>query len=151
MRYVALFLCCLWSTVCVLPAETIAAPAGTQWNHITVEPMKTSIYVGSVRLNTGVFERNGENFSTTYDARVVPWFFWNENGTITLTLTEAEWAKLAKGERTEFKGEASNEKRKPRHVTGWAQPADRTSGKIKVRVLADGIELIFNGRYQLTE
>lgn len=113
--------------------------------------MKTSIYVGSVRLNTGVFERKGANFSTTYDAKVVPWFFWNESGNITLTLTDAEWAKLAKGERTDFKGEAMSEKNKPRHVTGWAQPADRTSGKIKVRVMADGIELIFNGLYRLNE
>ncbi|MEO6992143.1 MAG: hypothetical protein ABI273_00820 [Lacunisphaera sp.] len=113
--------------------------------------MKTSIYVGSVRLNTGVLERNGANFSTTYEARVVPWFFWNESGSITLFLNDAEWAKIAKGERTNFKGEAMNGENKPRHVTGWAQPADPTSGKIKVRVMADGIELIFNGTYRLTK
>jgi hypothetical protein len=144
MRFVALLLCLLSWTSVSLRAETV-------WNRITVEPMKTSIYVGSVRLNTGVFERKGANFSTTYDAKVVPWFFWNESGNITLTLTDAEWAKLAKGERTDFKGEAMSEKNKPRHVTGWAQPADRTSGKIKVRVMADGIELIFNGLYRLNE
>ncbi len=151
MRFAALFLCFLAWTASVLRAETNAAPIQTQWNHITVEPMKTSIYVGSVRLNTGVFERNGAKFSTTYEAKVVPWFFWSESGNITLFLNEAEWAKIARGERTDFNGEAMNVKNKTRHVTGWAQPADRTSGKIKVRVMADGIELIFNGTYRLTE
>lgn len=151
MRFAALFLCFLSCLVpAVLRAEPNIAPAQSQWSHITVEPMKTSIYIGSVRLNTGTFERNGANFNTTYDARVVPWFFWNESGNITLTLTETEWATIARGERTNFKGEAVNEKNKPRHVTGWAQPADRTSGKIKVRVMADGIELIFNGTYKLS-
>ena len=151
MRFVALFLCFLSWTTSALRAETSAAPGQVRWSHITVEPMKTSIYIGSVRLNTAVFERNGANFSTTYDARVVPWFFWNESGNITLFLNDAEWAKIGRGERTDFKGEAMNEKKKPRHVTGWAQPADRTSGKIKVRVMADGIELIFNGTYRLNE
>ncbi|HEY4247210.1 MAG TPA: hypothetical protein VGM64_10160 [Lacunisphaera sp.] len=149
MRFVALCLCFLSWTASALRAETSAASVQPQWNHITVESMKTSIYIGSVRLATGVFERNGGNFSTTYDARVVPWFFWSEAGTITLFLNDVEWTKLARGERTDFKGEAMNEKKKPRHVTGWAQPADRTSGKIKVRVMADGIELIFNGTYKL--
>jgi hypothetical protein len=149
MRLVALLLCFFSWAATAMPAETGAARVQFQWNHITVEPMKTSIYIGSVRLNTGVFERNGANFSTTYDARVVPWFFWNESGSITLFLNDAEWVKIARGERTDFKGEAMNGKNKPRHVTGWAQPADRTSGKIKVRVMADGIELIFNGTYRL--
>jgi hypothetical protein len=33
-------------------------------------------------------------------------------------------------------------------VTGRAQPLDATTGKIKVRIKADGIELIFNSTYR---
>ena len=51
-------------------------PALTPWDRIAVAPMKTSIYVGNVKLITGVFERQGSTLSTTYEARVVPWFFW---------------------------------------------------------------------------
>ena len=110
--------------------------------------MKTSIYVGNVALTAGVFERKDSTLSTTYVAKVVPWFFWGENGKITITLSEAELAKLAKGERAEFTGDAANHKQKPRKVTGYAQPADATSGKIKVRIMADGVELIFNSTYR---
>ena len=66
-----------------------------------------------------------------------------------MTMTEAALATLAKGERTEFTGEATNHKKKPRKVSGHADPTDAKSGKIKVKIMADGIELIFNGTYKL--
>jgi len=88
--------------------------------------------------------------STTYDARVFPWFFWSESGRITITLSDAALANLAKGETAEFTGEAFNQKNKPRKVTGRAQPADASSGKIKVRITVDDVELIFNGTYRFS-
>ena len=125
-----------------------AAPGLTNWEHVQVAPMKTSIYVGSVRLTTGMFERKDSSLSTTYEAKVVPWFFWGETGRITITLTDADLASMARGETAEFTGEAFNHKNKPRHVTGRVQPATATSGKIKVRIMADGIELVFNSTYE---
>jgi len=109
--------------------------------------MKTSIYVGSVKLTTGVLNRDGDSFSANYEAKVTPWFFWGESGRITIRLSETDFAALTKGQTVEFKGNATNQKNKPRTVTGRAQPADATTGKIKVRVMADGVELIFNGTY----
>jgi len=129
--------------VASLRADTVTRP-----DHIAVAPMKTSIYIGSVKLITGTFDRKGAVLSTTYEAKVTPWFFWGETGNITITLSESDFATLAKGQTVEFKGNATNQKNKPRTVTGRAQPADATSGKIKVRVMADGIELIFNGTYR---
>jgi hypothetical protein len=119
------------------------------WNRVTVGPMKTSIYVGSVTLSAGPFVRENESFAATYEAKVRPWFFWSESGAITIKVPAAELQKLARGERVEFTGEGFNQKRKRRAVTGYAQPADATTGKIKVRITVDGIELIFNGAYRL--
>lgn len=118
------------------------------WTRVSVPTMKTSIYVGSVTLGTGTFERNGEQWATTYEAKVFPWFFWSETGRITIKVPEADLARLAKGETVEFTGEAFNHKNKPRKVTGRAQPADPASGKIKVRIHVDDVELIFNGAYR---
>ncbi len=129
-------------------AEAPVAPVLTGWDHITVAPMKTSIYVGSVALTTGIFVREGPTLTTTYEAKVFPWFFWGETGRITIHLTDANLASLAKGETTEFVGEAANHKNKPRTVTGRAQPSDAASGKIKVRIGADGYVLIFNSTYR---
>lgn len=116
---------------------------------VTVAPMKTSIYVGSVTLTTTDFQPQDENFKATYEAKVRPWFFWGETGQITIKLPVTDLTRLALGQPIEFTGEAANHKNKPRTVTGRAQPAGPTSGKIKVRIMADGIELIFNGTYQL--
>jgi len=135
----------LWVMGCIAVLRTDAA---TLPDHIAVPPMKTSIYIGSVKLTTGTFDRHGTALSTTYEAKVTPWFFWGETGRITITLGEADFLALARGQTVEFKGDATNHKNKPRTVTGRAQPADATSGKIKVRVMADGVELIFNGTYR---
>jgi len=133
-------------TAADLPAAP--APTLTGWDRVSVAPMKTSIYVGSVALTTGVFERTGSKLTTTYEAKVFPWFFWGEKGSITITLSDANLASLAKGETAEFTGEATSHKGRPRTVSGRAQPADAVSGKIKVRIGADGYELIFNSTYR---
>lgn len=134
---------------CLLAASPVRA-AETSFTRATVPAMKTSIYVGSVTLTTGTFERTGDRWTTTYNAKVFPWFPWSEHGDITITVTDADLARLAKGETVEFTGDAQNHKKKPRKVTGRAQPANDHTGKIKVRINADGIELIFNGAYELT-
>ena len=119
-----------------------------EWDSVTIAPGKTSIYVGSVTLTTGVFRRDGDTFSSTYEAKVRPWFFWSETGRITITLPLADLEKLARGERVEFKGQATNHKGKPRHVTGRADRKDAANGTIKVRIGVDDTELIFNSTYR---
>ena len=146
MRRSILCLFLLLGAVAALPAQT--APVLTSWDRITIPPMKTSIYVGSVTLTTEVLVRTGSTLATTYEAKVRPWFFWGETGKITITLTDAALASMSRGERAEFTGEAANHKKKPRTVTGYAEPADASSGKIKVRIKADGEELVFNGSYR---
>jgi hypothetical protein len=147
MSRLRLCLFLMLGAVAYLRADT--TPILTGWDRLSVAPMKTSIYVGSVILTTGVFEREGSTLATTYVAKVRPWFFWGETGKITLTLTDTDLANLAKGGKAQFTGAAFNHRNKPRQVTGRAEPANATSGKFKVRIIADGVELIFNGTYQL--
>src|SRR3954462_4010370 len=128
----------------LLGAATVASAATnlTTWERVDVAPMKTSLYVGSVRLTTTTFERQGSALTSTYVAKVFPWFPWNEHGKITINLTDANLASLARGETAEFTGEAFNHHDQRRTVTGRVQPSSPTSGKMKVRIMADGIELI---------
>jgi hypothetical protein len=118
------------------------------WDSVSMAPVKTSIYVGSVKLTTSEFRRAGDKFTATYEAKVWPWFFWSESGKIAISLPLAELEKLARGERVEFSGEAFNHKYKPRHVTGRAERTDPASGTIKVRIRVDDTELIFNTTYR---
>ena len=141
LRLLPLLLAC---AAVALQAETTArTPA-----RVMVGPMKTGIYVGSVTLTLTPLVRKGDGFESSYEAEVFPWFFWGESGPITIKLPQDDLDRLARRETVEFTGDAANEKGKPRTITGRAQPADATSGKIKVRIMADGIELIFNGTYE---
>lgn len=129
-----------------LPADTTQL-AG-DWDTVAIAPVRTSIYVGSVNLTTSEFRRDGDKFLATYEARVRPWFFWNETGKITINLPLADIRRLTEGERVEFTGEALNHRGKPRHVTGYAERANAATGKIKVRIGVDDTELIFNSTYR---
>lgn len=124
--------------------------AQSAWDQVAIAPMQTSIYVGSVSLTPGIFVRHGASITTTYEAKVRPWFFWGETGVINISISEPDLARLAQGETIDFAGSATNHKNKPRSVTGRAQPLDASTGKIKVRIKADGVELIFNSTYRFS-
>lgn len=142
-------LCGLFLLGAVISASAGEGAAPTP-ARVVVGPMKTSIYIGSVTLIAADFVQEGDTFNSTYEAKVRPWFFWGESGKITIKLPASDLARLAAGQTVDFTGEATNHKNKPRTVTGRAQPADPLMGKIKVRIMADGIELVFNGTYRLT-
>ena len=148
MRRLKLCLFVMIVAAAALRADT-TRPAG-DWDSVTVPPMKTSIYVGSVTLTTSVFRREGEIYRATYEAKVWPWFFWSEKGSIAINLPGADLTRLLRGERVEFTGAAENQKKKPRHVTGRVERVDAANGKIKVRVGADDVTLVFNGPYRFT-
>jgi hypothetical protein len=101
-----------------------------------------------VTLTTGQFRRDREVFTTTYVAKVWPWFFWSETGCINIGLSENELAKVTKGERVEFTGLATNHKNKFRKVTGRVESSNGATGKIKVRIGVDDMELVFNGAFR---
>ena len=141
-------LCSLLLLAAVAAVRADTSQQVGEWDSVTMPTVKTSIYVGSVTLTTGVFRRDGDTFSTTYEAKVWPWFFWSETGRITIRLPQADLVRLARGERVEFTGEAFNHKNKPRHVTGRADRIDAATGRLKVRIGVDDTEIIFNGTYR---
>lgn len=136
-------LCLLWPA---LRADT-TQPLG-DWDSVTVAPLKTSVFIATVTLATGVFARRDGDYTATYEARVRPWFFWSETGRITITLDDDRLRRLSQGERIEFKGEAVNHRGRPRRVTGHAERTDAANGRLKIRLSADGIDLAFTGTYR---
>ncbi len=133
------------------PELVEATPLAPFYSEATVATAKTSIYIGAVTLTMPPFTRESDVFSSTYTAKVFPLFFYNESGRISITLTDDDLRQLAAGQRVYFKGEAFSSKDEPRRVEGHADPANETSGKIKVRVwVSKNIELIFNTTYRFT-
>ncbi len=144
MRFLSVLLLALATLLPVTHAST------RHWTQVEVEPMKTSIYVGSVRLNVEAFQRSGDTFTSSYEAKVFPWVFWGESGQITLRVPATDLDRLARGEVIDFTGDAISQKGKSRQITGRAYPAGADTGKIKVRIHVDDVELIFNGNYRFS-
>lgn len=127
------------------------APALAAFDTVVIDPVKTSIYIGNVTLKTTPFRRTQARFSADYKARVIPFFFHNEQGSLWVELSDEQLERLHRGERVHFSGEAENEKKEPRRIEGHATPTAPGSptGRIKVRVfVTPKIELIFNSSYR---
>ncbi|MCF3652274.1 hypothetical protein [Synoicihabitans lomoniglobus] len=129
--------------------ENVSPALPDQYDQAVIAEAKTSIYIGAVTLTMPPFQREGERYTSSYQAKVFPFFFYNEKGTISINVTDDNLRQLAAGERVYFDGEAFESKGEPRRIEGHADPADASSGKIKVRVwVSKNIELIFNTTYQ---
>jgi hypothetical protein len=126
-----------------------AEPAAAKYSTVTIPTVKTSIYVGSVTLAAPVFVRQGSDYTSTYTAKVFPYFWMGEAGKIAVTISDDDLVRLAKGETVDFRGEGRNDNGELRRVEGKATPADAASGKLKIRIwVSPRIELIFNTTYR---
>jgi hypothetical protein len=119
---------------------------------VEIETAKTSIYIGSVTMTMPRLTRKEGVFSSTYNARVFPYFFSSEKGKLSIALSDDELRRLERGETVQFTGRAENSDGEERKIEGRAVPENATSGKIKVRVfVSKKIELIFNTTYRFPE
>ena len=124
----------------------------TAWSKVEVAPTWTSIYIGTVSMRMPTFVRAGDTFSASYTAKVFPYFFYNEKGTLTVDVTDAQLETLASGKPIDFTGAAMNTDGEKRRVTARATPKDGASGKLDVHVwVSKRIQLIFHTTYRFAE
>ncbi len=125
------------------------AAATDRYASVTIEPARTSIYIGNVALTMPALAREGGTYATTYSARVFPFFFYSEQGKLWIDFSDDELARLDRGETVEFTGHAQADDGSERRIEGRATRLDAAGGKIKVRVfVSKRIELIFNTTYR---
>jgi hypothetical protein len=147
-RRLTVLICALVFAAASRGAEAPLSHYGT----VDIETAKTSIYIGSVTMTMPRFTRAGDAFSSTYNAKVFPYFFSSEKGNLSIEVSDESLRKLERGETIQFSGKAVNTDGEDRRIEGRAVPADSRSGKIKVRVfVSKKIELIFNTTYRFPE
>jgi hypothetical protein len=144
---VAFFIAALagsWARADILPLSRFAS--------VDIETAKTSIYIGNVTMTMPRLTRKDGAFSSTYHARVFPYFFSSEKGKLSIVISDDDLRRLERGETVQFTGRAENSDGEERRIEGRAVPSNATSGKIKVRVfVSKKIELIFNTTYRFPE
>lgn len=134
----------------VVSAGAAEAPTPlSRFDKVSVAATKTSIYVGSVTMTMPEFVRKNGVYEAAYTAKVIPYFWLNEDGRLQIEFSDDQLRRLERGEVVEFKGQGLRSDGVARRVEGKASPADATTGKLKVRVfVTKRTELIFNTTYR---
>ncbi|HXC02363.1 MAG TPA: hypothetical protein VNU49_06900 [Opitutaceae bacterium] len=123
-------------------------PLDARYNKAAVEPVKTSIYIGYVKLTTPGFTRTRTGYVSVYNASVFPFFFWSEHGRMAIEVSDDDLRQLARGETVLFRGQAENSDGETRLIVGRAMPQDASQGKLTVRLfVSKRIQLIFTTTY----
>jgi len=134
---------------CAAPA-TSAGDALARFNVVAIRPTTASIFIGTVTMTMPPFVRRDGVFSSTYTARVFPYFFWSESGRIWIVVPGDKLLRAAKGEPVDFTGRGVSSSGDERRVEGRATPTGPSGGRIRVRVFVTRrIYLNFDTTYEL--
>jgi hypothetical protein len=133
-----------------LPARA-AEPLPPLFNTVEIRPTTSSLYIATVTMTMPPFVRRAAIFSSTYSARVFPYFFWSESGRIWIVVPEGKLLRVARGEAVDFSGHGVNSSGDERRIEGHATPTGPAGGVIRVRVfLSKRLYLTFDTTYALT-
>jgi len=136
-------------TVSAQPART-DTEVSRRYAVVTIQPSKTSIYIGSVTLNLHPLIRLDQEYSAVYTATVFPYFFYDETGRVTIKIPDEALLRVAKGEAVDFAGKGLSDEGEERRIEGRATPTGPDAGRIKVRIyVSKRIALIFNTTYRI--
>ena len=117
---------------------------------VLIKPSSTSIYIGTVSMTMPPFVRRDAVYTSTYYARVFPYFFYNETGRISIVIPDPDLRRIDQGSPIDFTGSALSDTGERRRVEGRATPTGPTTGRIRVRVFVTRrIALTYETTYEL--
>jgi hypothetical protein len=104
-----------------------------RFSEVSIKPATAFLYVATVSLTIQPFVRHKAIYSSTYSARVFP-YFYTEKGRIWINVPDDALRRVANGEAIDFTGRAVNDSGDERRVAGRAVPTATSLGTIQVRV-----------------
>jgi len=117
---------------------------------VDIKPSVASLYIASVTMTMPPFVRKNTVYSSTYYAKVFPYFFWSEKGRIWIIVPDAELRRASLGQPVDFVGHALSDSGDERKVQGRAIPTGAYGGRIRVRVfISRRISLDYDTTYEL--
>jgi hypothetical protein len=121
-----------------------------RFNVVDIKPAVTSLYIASVSMTMPPFVRKNVVYSSTYSAKVFPYFFWSEKGRIWIIVSDADVRRASQGKPVDFVGRALSDSGEERKVVGHAIPTGPSGGRISVRVFVTRrIALNYETTYEL--
>jgi hypothetical protein len=132
------------------PAAAEPEPGLARFGVVWVAPVQTSFYLGRVALSAGAFRREAGGYSASYAAKVFPYYFWSETGTLRIELSDEALRRLAAGAAVPFTGKATRADGRERWVEGRVAATGPDGGAIKVRLhVGRRLVLVFDTSYRL--
>ena len=117
---------------------------------VDIKTSTASIYIATVTMTMPPFVRKNVVYSSTYTAKVFPYFLFNEKGRIWIVVPDDVLKRAATGQPVDFTGHALSDSGDERKVEGHATPTGPWSGKIRVRVFVTRrISLNYDTTYEL--
>jgi hypothetical protein len=130
--------------------SSTAAPAGST---MVVEPSSASLAGGKARLTISALRRAAAKYIGDYQLKVVPYFFKNETGTLSIVVNDQTMGRLTAGLPVSFAGSAATDgAKKRRGVTVKAIPsaAGSLKGAIIMSIATENGDLLFRSAYVLS-
>ncbi len=136
--------------VALCPPLRGAADPLQRYGVVDIRPSAASIYIGTVTMTMPPFVRRNVVYSSTYSARVFPYFFYSETGRIWISMTDDDLRRIDAGGAVDFVGKAVSKSGDVRKVEGRATPTGPMGGRIRVRVfVTKRIALTYDTTYEL--
>ncbi len=122
-----------------------------RFDTVDIGPGTASLYIATVTMAFQPFVRHRTVFSSTYSARVFPYFFYSEKGRIWIVVSHENLGRVVRGQPADITGHALSDSGSDRRVEGRVVPTGPDTGTIKVRVfISRRIALTYNTTYVLT-
>jgi len=129
--------------------NTAASATNRPVKKLYVQPSSGSLAGGKARLIVSSLSREGSAYVGDYQIKVVPYFFKNEKGKLSISISDAALNDLTERRAVECSGKAvTNVTNKTRPVKASAVPATAEGGALKITVLTDNGPLVFDTSYQ---
>jgi len=139
--------------VLLLAAAASMPAAGdpmAKFSTVAIYPASANLFIATVSMAFEPFARHGPEYSSTYVARVFP-FFYTEKGRIWIVIPDDLLRRVDRGEAVDFVGHALNDSGDSRKVEGHAVPTGPMTGRIRVRVfISRRLSLNYDTTYELT-
>jgi hypothetical protein len=99
-----------------------------------------------------VLNRQAETYVGNYEFKVLPYFFKNEKGKLSIDVPDETLKNLASGMAVDFTGQATTSgSGKTRRINGKATPVGHDQGLVNLRFVGGKREMIFNTSYSFDE
>lgn len=119
-------------------------------SQLMIEPSSSSLAGGTAKLEVGTLSRSGATYVGDYEIKVMPYFFKNEEGRLSMDVSEPVLQEMMSGKGVNFTGLARKNGSEITHkITAKVTPSGDDHGTLTFAIATDSGSLVFNTTYRL--